>query len=72
MGEASRKLKVTLEAMHGRRMLDQVALQRADFAISDLPAHANGVLLEQLRYVPETDGLFCRSRGFCKLLREFI
>jgi DNA-binding transcriptional LysR family regulator len=42
------KLKVTLNSMHWRQMLEEVALQRADFAISDLPAHANGVLAEHL------------------------
>jgi DNA-binding transcriptional LysR family regulator len=49
------KLKVTLNAMHWQRMLDEVALQRADFAISDLPAHANGVLAEHL----------CRYHAVC-------
>jgi len=34
--------------MHWQRMLDEVALQRSDFAISDLPAHASGVLAEHL------------------------
>jgi DNA-binding transcriptional LysR family regulator len=47
-GARNPKLKVTLNAMHCRQMPDEVALQRADFAISDLPVHANGVLAEHL------------------------
>jgi DNA-binding transcriptional LysR family regulator len=42
------KLKVTLNSMHVQQMLNEVALQRADFAISDVPAHANGVMAEHL------------------------
>src|SRR5579862_9601783 len=53
--ERNPRLKVTLNAMHWQRMLDEVALQRADFAISDLPAHANGVLAEHL----------CRYHAVC-------
>ena len=44
MHRARRELKVTLNAMHRQRMLDEVALQRADFAVFDLPAHANGAV----------------------------
>src|ERR1700676_1038769 len=54
------KLKITLNAMHWQRMLDEVALQRADFAISDLPAHANGVLAEHL----------CRYHAVCVVQPE--
>jgi DNA-binding transcriptional LysR family regulator len=41
-------ISITLNAMHWHRMLEEVALQRADFAISELPARANGVAAEHL------------------------
>jgi DNA-binding transcriptional LysR family regulator len=48
-------ITVTLNAMHAQRSLDEVALQRADFAVSDLPGRANGVLAEHL----------CRYHAVC-------
>jgi DNA-binding transcriptional LysR family regulator len=48
-------VSVALNAMHWHRLLDEVAMQRADFAISDLPAHANGVVAEHL----------CRYQAVC-------
>jgi DNA-binding transcriptional LysR family regulator len=41
-------ISITLNAMHWHRMLDEVALQRADFAVSELPARADGVVAEHL------------------------
>jgi DNA-binding transcriptional LysR family regulator len=42
------KIAVTLNAMHWSRLLDEVSLQRADFAISDLPARGSGVVADHL------------------------
>lgn len=41
-------VRVTLNAMSSAQMLEEVALQRADFAVSDLPERANGVMAEHL------------------------
>lgn len=42
-------VRVTLRAMSSAQMVDEVALQRVDFAISELPERANGVTAEHLR-----------------------
>ena len=47
--EKHRGVKVTLNAMFSAQMAEEVALQRVDFAISDLPERANGVMAEHLR-----------------------
>lgn len=41
-------VRVTLNAMSSPQMLEEVALQRADFAVSELPERANGVIAEHL------------------------
>jgi len=61
-------ISITLNAMHWHRMLDEVALQRADFAVSELPARANGVVAEHLgRYqavcVVQPEHPFANKRG---------
>ena len=47
--EEHRGVRVTLNAMFSAQMAEDVALQRVDFAISDLPERANGVMAEHLR-----------------------
>jgi DNA-binding transcriptional LysR family regulator len=41
-------VRVTLNALSSAQMLDEVALQRCDFAVSDLPERTNGVVAEHL------------------------
>ena len=43
------RVRVTLNAMSSAQMVEEVALQRVDFAISDLPERANGVAAEHMR-----------------------
>jgi len=53
--KAHPRLLVALNGMSFHRLLETVTTQRADFAISDLPPHTNGVVAEHL----------CRYRGVC-------
>jgi DNA-binding transcriptional LysR family regulator len=46
------KLLIALNGMSFHRLLEAVAAQRADFAISDLPPHTNGVVAEHLCRYP--------------------
>jgi DNA-binding transcriptional LysR family regulator len=49
------KLSIALNGMSFHRLLETVVTQRADFAISDLPPHVNGVVAEHL----------CRYQAVC-------
>lgn len=54
------RLSIALNGMSFHRLLETVATQRADFAISDLPPHTNGIVGEHL----------CRYQGACVVRRN--
>lgn len=49
------EIPIVLNGMSFHRLLETVATQRADFAISELPPHANGIVAEHL----------CRYQAVC-------
>jgi DNA-binding transcriptional LysR family regulator len=54
------KLSIALNGMNFDRLLETVATQRTDFAISDLPPHTNGIVAEHL----------CRYQAACVVRRN--